>query len=234
MAQKLHEEIRSLGEEPAAVDFESPTDDINEKKEFDWFLPPKSDTPNTLVEVQKDCLLLHQIWDVPRRRNVRSKLLAIRNQIQADLDTFHTIQKKKTREHQKRLDQDRELLSFVLEHVQDRPHIYNHVIMHMQTITPTVHQHACSNEKLARRRRFASQQPNHHRRGSNNSKATAPLRWKREDAPTAHNRWDDVVRLDELMDAVPETSLALCDLLHNLKQKCREEAKTLQKTESVW
>jgi hypothetical protein len=223
--QALHADIRAQGEDPDAVDFQSPTGDIFEK--FVWFLPPKSTTPNSLAEVLKDHMLLKQLWDIPKRRTVRLKLLAIRDSSQADLDVFHAIQQKKIAAYQKQLDQDRALLSFVLDNVQDRPHIYNHVILQMQSnnLQPK-YQKEVNIYTKPRHRRFL---PQHHRNSSSKAK---PLRWKQEDPATAQNRWQDVERLDELMDAVPDTSLALSDMLYNLNETCRSEAKSLQRAQS--
>ena len=58
------------------------------------------------------------------------------------------------------------------------------------------------------------------------------MRWKREEHATAHNRWIDVSTIDEIVDVLPETKIVLRELLVDLKEECREEAKELQKMES--
>lgn len=53
------------------------------------------------------------------------------------------------------------------------------------------------------------------------------LKSKVEDRPTAADRWMDVMAIDEIIEAFPN----VCDVLKELKYRCQEEAKLLQKRE---
>ena len=205
---KLLSEVESRGKE------------IHPKVEdFDWFLPEESSC-NSLVELQKDRNLLDKLVavDIPQRPNVRSKLEALRDQIQSDIVTFNTIKIDKAKKTAKERDFDRAILAFILEKVSDRPHIHNRVVVELQKLQ---HEDSYKQRRQSRRRR----------RRRRRATTSAPLCWKKEEQPTALNRWEDVVRLDEIIDAVPETKLSLRELLVDLKDKCREEAKELQKVD---
>ena len=183
-------------------------------KDFAWFLP--EDDFNSIMELQKDCSLMRQLIkvDIAERPNVRSLLQTLRDQVQSDIDTFYYIKKQKAIQLENERAYDLQILGFVLRHVMDRPHIYNRIAAELQKL-----QHETFCKDIRTLGRFSHLHK-------------TPLRWKQEEHPTSFNRWQDVVTLDEIIDAVPETKLFLREILLDLKEKCQEEAKELQKVET--
>ncbi|KAI2490006.1 hypothetical protein MHU86_24579 [Fragilaria crotonensis] len=217
IAKKLLSKIESIHKEEVY-----PPDE-----DFEWFLPQF--IPSSIVELQKDRDLLDQLLnvDIPQSPSIRSSLSSIRDQIQADIDTFIEIKRTKVQQMQKEREFDLEIMGFVAEQVEHRPHIYNRVMAQLQKMQREV---VLEEEIQSPRRRALGLRSSS---SSGRSRSASPLmRWKREEHATAHNRWIDVVTIDEIVDVVPETKVFLRDLLVELKEECRGEAKELQKMES--
>jgi hypothetical protein len=196
-------------------------------EDFEWFLPQS--IPSSIVELQKDRDLVDQLLtvDIPQSQSVRSSLAGIRDQIQADIDTFVEIRRAKVLRMEKEREFDLEIMAFVAENMEHRPHIYNRVMAQVQKM----HREILLYEEIqsSRRRALRFRTTN----SSGRSRSVSPLmRWKREEHATSHNRWIDVSIIDEIVDVLPETKIVLRELLVDLKEECREEAKELQKMES--
>jgi hypothetical protein len=187
-------------------------------EDFEWFLPQF--IPSSIVELQKDRDLLNQLLnaDIAQSPNIRSRLATMRDQIQADMNAFIVMKRAKMLRVEKERQFDLQILGFIAEYVEHRPHVYNRVVAQLQKL-----QREIQFRKIASSRR----QPSHVTSGSNQL-----LRWKREEYPTALNRWMDVLVIDEVVDVVPDTKVFLRGMLLDLKEECQEEAKELQKLES--
>ena len=210
IAKEQLRKIESIHKEEA-----HPPDD-----DFEWFLPQL--IPSSIVELEKDRNLLDQLLnhDIPKSSNIRSSLATIRDQIQADINTFVDLKRVKILRMEKELEFDLHILRFIAECVEHRPHVYNRVVVQLQ--------------KLQRESQFQETAPSRRQPPRLKSGSTPLLRWKREEYATALNRWMDVLTIDEVVDVVPETKVFLRGMLLDLKEECREEAKELQKLESCF
>lgn len=223
------------------------------------FLEPTN--PTSLPELQKDRMVLDQLLEIPQRRYVRYTVLAtIRKQIQSDIDACHAIRTAKATETLERFQTDKALLSFVLRTIQDRPHIYRQLQNEMAggdeddddelgSVVPTkTHRKRLGSSGTATDNDDDEESLNSSFSNVSIGDSTHALSVDSSSAPsegggdatttvidttpTAADRWEDVSRIDELIDIVPETSLILYVVLRNLKEAYREEAKALQRVET--
>jgi hypothetical protein len=191
-------------------------------------------------------MIIRQLWDIPQRKDVRSILLGLRDQIQADLDASEALQKKEAIASLKRLSQERELLTFVLGKLKDRRHIYLQVLKEMVTCElqedEDIYAKSLHSPFSARQQKLLGSSTGSMSSLDSASSDSTSIHCSYVDndakviegcdPATSIDRWEDVSRLDELLDVVPETSLALFNLLRNLKEKYKQEAKELQLAES--
>lgn len=113
-----------------------------------------------------------------------------------------------------------ELLT-VLPRFENRPHVYNLVIGRIQMLqTEPSKDTFWSEQKGNLFGRFRKTAPNW-------VVPFAKLKSKVEDRPAAEDRWKDVMAIDDIVEAFPDVS----HILNELKYRCHEEAKLLQKRE---
>eukprot|EP00543_Licmophora_paradoxa_P000897 CAMPEP_0202441624 /NCGR_PEP_ID=MMETSP1360-20130828/1144_1 /ASSEMBLY_ACC=CAM_ASM_000848 /TAXON_ID=515479 /ORGANISM="Licmophora paradoxa, Strain CCMP2313" /LENGTH=203 /DNA_ID=CAMNT_0049056689 /DNA_START=152 /DNA_END=763 /DNA_ORIENTATION=+ len=159
-------------------------------------------------------------------------------------------QQQQQRFHPQQHDSELELINFVLEQFRDRPHVWNLVLSQAQRLQREEEHKLYSETKrvqeltkervsplplfLLRRLRLragaastATVRPQE--TSSSSSSSSSSLRWQREPPPNAKDRWEDVGRLDEVSDNVPEDSRVRI-LLDKMKRQCLDEARNLQRT----
>ena len=175
---------------------------------------------SNIIELKRDHEFMIQLLngDIARRPGVKRKLRSIRKQIEANMENFRKTNHSKSRRLVKQRDANLQWVAFVADSVGNRPHIYNRVLVELQRL---------EYEASFQKPRIVSRRSSPSRYSS-----STPLRWKREEHPTSASRWLDVSTIDEILDFVPETKVSFRQLLYQLKEECRDEAKKLQKVES--
>jgi len=169
-----------------------------------WSLPDVSETPNSIEELRQDYELLTspRFKAACKRANIRQKVRMLVDQLQSDMAVYKKIRREKALRSTKERNAERDILIFILDHVVDHAHVYNQVLVRLQSIGQS----------------------------SKRGKSHQHNRWKNTQVPTSEIRWGDVQCLDELMDTVPVDSQAH-DFLHILRECCRGEAKSLIRSE---
>jgi len=182
-----------------------------------------SNNTYTLDAIQQDIIFLKQMLGdkknnnnvsiVITRRGVRQCIHNLIKQLKSDIHVYHKIQRKKKKQYKNQWKEECRLLVFVLNKLEDdetNNHIYNQVLTHYQSRAG----------------------------GSNRS-------WKRPQRPTSELRWKDVQILDDLIDIIAYltennkiddnskvvASQRVREVLFNLRENCRKEAKTMTSIE---
>lgn len=177
-------------------------EDVLSNPDIDWSLPNISKTPNSIEEIQLDYDLLKSLNLKARRNRVRHVIRRLIDQLESDIALYKDIRREKALRSKSERDAERNFLIFVLDQIENHPHVYNQVLVRLHSLGPKSRQR-------------------------NNSKHE---RWKKTLKATSKIRWSDVQCLDELMDFVP-TESPVRDFLHVLRESCRAEAKTLTRLE---
>lgn len=172
--------------------------------------------PTGFSALVKDYKHVSHLMTLADRPNNRIKLAALGKELAKDMQQYHEAQRVKALKRQEQNEYDVQLLSFVVDQVANRPHVYNQVVVQLQQL-----HHQLLYQERRRRPCFGA-----------NRVAPAVLTWKKEVRPTSQERWKDVAKLDELLDVIPEPS-SIRRVLQDLQIKCRNEAKLLFKNETT-
>mmetsp|Transcript_36328 Transcript_36328/g.51376 ORF Transcript_36328/g.51376 Transcript_36328/m.51376 type:complete len:285 (-) Transcript_36328:140-994(-) len=208
----------------------------------------------TLEEMQKDLDLIDSLMNGTNRR-IQRKMTTLKfktqqaireSKSQTSNDTLSTSPSSSPLSSQQQdhsLDISNELSIFLstLANLKDRPHIWNQVIGEVQRLQREL---KLGEEKEIQKEEESSASTWIHFLGvttattnTTNTKKHEEfdeiqyLKWLPETRRTAGERWQDVERLDEVLDGIPMKSAAR-KMLDGLKKKCTTEARALQRVEA--
>lgn len=196
-------------------------------KNVSFYAPKRNAKADSIAELEKDLTLINMLMHVSNRR-VRTKLITLQ------FKTQQTIREKK--ERQDAGEEEEEPTSFdelaiflsTLAMLKDRPHVWNQVVVEVQRLQKEqAESTAAATEESSVWDFFgsATKKPQH-------ANANETYQWQPETRRTSEDRWQDVERIDEVLDnTVPEKSAAH-HMLTQLKKKCATEARALQRVEA--
>lgn len=186
-------------------------------KNVSFFVPQRNANADNIEELAKDLELINTLMNVSNRR-VRTKLITLQFKTQQALRDI----KEHGEEPAATFDELAIFLS-TLALLKDRPHVWNQVVVEVQRLQKEQKQQQQPEELSVWGFLSGTKPPT--------SKSPKSFQWQPETRRTSEERWQDVERIDEVLDTVPEKSSAH-HMLDQLKKKCATEARALQRVEA--
>jgi len=166
-------------------------------------------------QMRKDVELLSDLRNMQSRPYVIRKLEKLRMALERTIRLEERNDRETALRHAKELPILLSTMTSLLPQLQDRPYLYNKVAAHIKM---AVAQIDGSCHRLLRLKHAIMP-------------VVVPQEIKQADEETSHDRWEDVGRLDEILDYVEEDTFAYLTF-QAMKNSCEMDARILQQLET--